>query len=472
MVRCAFSTPYSMNNLLYLCIVALLVCVSACTEPTPIGGDIVDGTQLPIAFRDDSPFVLITEPDTVTTLTTSISLTEVGVPVGCISSPFSGTRNARVGMQIVERSDQLDLSNSVVDSIVLILPLVTSAQVGDIEAQSNLRVVGATDSSFLLLEPVITTDLNDNGILFGEATAVPARISSEQTVFAGDSTRMDTLGPEFRIPLNQSFSDAFLPAIAASVAADSLINDSLFVANFPGIIIEGGDCGETSPAIDLDTDRQDRMGVFVYYTTDSGFHRQYQFNFRRENGAVGRFRPQYVHDPSGSTAGLLFNDQRLDDTIAVLKSLGGSRLRVDFMDIALGLSDQAVNVAILEIPIIPGTDDFITPLPRIIPRVKNSIGDLVDYSAFFTDGFGTFDTREGGTLTNIPDPSDPNQTVLAYQFNITRFLQEVIDGERDGNLFFVPLNQTFSPGESILRGPGGDANALKARLLLATTDVP
>jgi hypothetical protein len=129
-------------------------------------------------------------------------------------------------------------------------------------------------------------------------------------------------------------------------------------------------------------------------------------------------------------------------------------------------------VAILEIPIIPGTDDFITPLPRIIPRVKNSIGDLVDYSAFFTDGFGTFDTREGGTLTDIPDPSDPNQTVLAYQFNITRFLQEVIDGERDGNLFFVPLNQTFSPGESILRGPGGDADALKARLLLATTDVP
>jgi len=120
-----------MNNLLNLCIVAAVFCITACTDPTAIGGDIINGTQLPISFRDDLPFRIVTEPAEVNTLTIGISLSELGVPLGCIESPFTGTRNARIGMQIVERFDQLDLSTSVVDSIVLILPLLTTYQVGD-----------------------------------------------------------------------------------------------------------------------------------------------------------------------------------------------------------------------------------------------------------------------------------------------------------------------------------------------------
>ncbi len=460
-----------MNNFFNLCIVTVVLCITACTDSTPIGGDIIDGTQLPISYREDISFSIATDTAISTELTTGIAISEIGVPVGCVSSPYTGSRNARIGMQILERADELDLTTAVVDSIILILPLQPDYQVGDTTAQSNLRVLGATTPSFENLEPLIKTPLQDNGVVFGEATAVPKRVSSPTLVYDGDSTRMDTVGPEFRIPMNQDFRDAFLPVLTAAVANDTIINDSLFSANFPGIVIEGGDCGRTSPGVDLSLDRQDRMGVFVYYT-DSGFQRQYQFNYRRASTAVGRFRPEYVHDFSGTPAEQLASGNNLNDTLAIVKSLGGLMLRVDLTAFE-GLSNQAVNSAILEIPVVPGTEDFISPLTRLIPRVKNNFGDLVDYSATSPNGSSTFTEAEGGFVESVPDPRDATaDNILVYRFNITSLAQRIISGDQEPELFLVANAQTFFPGESILRGTGGATNALRARILLATTDTP
>ncbi|MFK8057842.1 MAG: DUF4270 family protein [Saprospiraceae bacterium] len=459
-----------MNKIILFSFLAIASFLAACTDATVIGGELVEGSQLPINYQDDTPIKLFTLPAKNTELTNGIQDAESGLPLGCIKSAYTGDLNSRVGMQIVERDSLLDLTTATIDSIVLILPLDTFLQIGDTFATTSLRVLGATAGSFSNPEPETSTSLLDNGVLFGEVTTVPQRQQTTATVFAGDSTRVDTIGPELRIRLNQTFSDLLLPALAASVVRDSL-NDSLFIADFPGIVIEGSDCGGTLPAIDLSLSRNNRMGAFIYYT-DNGVQRQYQLNYRRGSTSVGELRPEYVHDSTGTPAEELALNGPIMDSLAIVQSLSGLIVKVDFSDLSV-LDNKAINAAFLEIPLVQGTEDVIRALPRILAMVENTSEDLVDYNSGAVDGTVPYSTSEGGSVIKIPDyRSTSNDSIFAYRFNLTKFLQDVNNGDRTPEIFLVPQFQSQLPGESILVGPGGDVNALRARLLLATTDLP
>lgn len=462
-----------MNKFLSLFSLAVALVVASCTDPTIIGGDLLEENQLPLTYSDDFPVTLTTLRAVNSSLTTDIQESEEGVAFGCMKSPYTGDLQSRVGMQIVERNTiPLDLSLATVDSIVLILPMDPVFQLGDTTATASIRVLGAAPGSIDILEPQTFTPLEDNGVVYGETTVVPPRGETTATIFAGDSIRVDSVGPEMRIRLNQALSDALLPALEASVDRGSDINDSLFIQAFPGIIIEGSDCGGTLPAINLSFTRIDRMGVFVYYTTDSLQKRQYQLNYRRNSTSVGVLRPEYVHTFEGTPAAGLLNEEPMADSIAIVQSLSGLMVNVDFPDIA-SLANEAVNAAILEIPISPGTQENIRALPRILVRVKNAAGDLVDYSAGSPNAPSPFTLNEGGSIVEIPDPrANSTDSIFAYQFNLTTLFQSYVDQSQTDSLFLVARFQTLLPGESILVGPSSDTTALRARLLLSTTDLP
>jgi hypothetical protein len=359
----------------------------------------------------------------------------------------------------------------VIDSFVLILRLDTTYQIGDTSAAVSLRVLGATSGTIAVDEPLTSTPLVDNGVVYGEVTTVPNRAPQAVNVFFTDSLAVDTIAPELRIPLNQDFSDAFLNAIAMVNSIDTVINDSLFRELFNGIIIEASDCSTNLPAISLNPSRDARLGVFVYYTQD-GSPRQYQFSFRRGGSRIGSLRPEYIHNYVGTPAAQLLAGNTLNDTLAIVQSLSGLRVKVDFPDLS-SLNRQAVNAAILELPLRPGSGVNIRPLPRILVRVENASGDIINYSASAADGTIAYRVEEGGNLIEVPDPTGmSSDSVSVYRFNLTTFFQDVVDGSRVPEIYLVAEAQTQLPGETILVGPGGDADALKARLLLATTELP
>jgi len=299
---------------LHFCLCIAVILITACTDPTVIGGELINGT-LPISYRDDLTIEMTTLLAENNSLSTGIQVTEEGVAVGCMTSAYTGELSSRIGMQIVERDIQLDLTNATVDSVVLSLPLDTVFQLGDTTATVSLRVMGAIAGSIDKPEPTTSEPLEASTITYGERTAVPGRSVTTVNVFAGDTMRVDSVGPEFRIQLNQDFRTALFDALANSVANDSIVNDSLFLIDFPGIIIEGSDCGATLPAIDLSLSRINRMGVFVYYTTAEGIHKQYQLNYRRGATAVGTMRPEYVHNFGSSPAAQLLAGGTALDTL-------------------------------------------------------------------------------------------------------------------------------------------------------------
>jgi len=461
-----------MNKILSLFILAATFMVAACTDPTVIGGDLLEGNQLPVNYRDDISVKLTTQRAENNSLSTGVQDTEEGVAFGCIKSPYTGDLNSRIGMQIVERGSPLDLSLATVDSIVLVLPMDPIFQLGDTSATTSIQITGAIAGSIDTLEPQTFSRLNSNGIVYGETTMVPPRGTTTATVFDGDSIRVDTFGPEMRIALNQNFRDELLPALQASVDRGSVVNDSLFLLDFPGIIIEGSDCGATLPAINLSLARINRMGVFVYYTTDSLQKRQYQLNYRRGATSVGVLRPEYVHTFTGSPAGALLDGAPFADSIAIVQSLSGLMVKVEFPDLS-PLDNAIVNAAFLEIPVVQGTRNDIRALPRILVRRPNSDGDLVDYSAGSPNAPAPFTLGEGGSILKIPDPrGNSTDSISAYRFNLTTIFQDFITNSPLDSLFLVARFQTQLPGESILVGPSSDTTALRARLLLATTELP
>ncbi len=451
--------------------------LGACTDPTVIGGELVDGTQLPLNYTDSLPITLTTRAADSSRVNFA-TITTVGfAPVGCLLSPNTGTTSARLGIELVERGTRrLETLGNVIDSAVLVLPLASARQIGDTLASVSLRVLGATGRTIGQAETRSATPLLDNATVYGELSTVLPRKRGVVPTYTIDSTRRDSVAPQLRIRLNQAFLDVIQTAMMRRSPTDSLPNDTLFVSSFPGIIVEGTDCGRTIPAVSFAGSDAAQLGVSIYYTRD-GKTRQFWLSPRRVSnnaflGGYGEARLEYRNDYGSTlTSRLLAGNTSTRDSVAVVQSLDGTLIRVGFPDLTSFSRRNGVTYAELEIPVLPGTTDLIRPVANLIVKLANNSGDLLNYTAIPGAQAGAaYDVREGGRLVYIDDPLNPADSIQAYRFNITTLFQSFVSGERTPELFIVANGQSILPGESILAGPKG--SPYRARLKVASAVLP
>ncbi len=458
---------------------AALALVS-CTDATVIGGELVDGTQLPVTITD----TVALEFRSVSTkqFLASRFLNDASVPVGCLETDATGRLNSRLGIELVESvNPRLSLDAITIDSIVLILPVLPAVQVGDTTASTSLVVRPASAGTIRFDEATDQTPLEAGTAIYGTYEGlVPRRIGTVNT-FVGDTVRIDSVGPQIRIPLNGTFLADARQALSRRTAADTTKQDTLFVEAFPGLVIEGGAaCAKTIPAVNLLTSAQSQLGVTIYYQQD-GARRQYRLINRRVQGngnaaptLVGypRLRAQYDRDFSGSLLERLRAGGPIADSFAVVQALGGSNVEVTFPNLSAFRVNRGVTFAELEVPIVPGSDDRIPALRSLVIQLENASGDLEDYSVFAsqTTTPAVFNVAEGGFLTKIIDPNGGTDSVSVYRFNITSLFQEFVSGRRDAKLFLVPRSAEEVGGEAILLGPRSEP--LRARLRIASTLLP
>ena len=230
------------------------------------------------------------------------------------------------------------------------------------------------------------------------------------------------------------------------------------------------------PAVSFEGANAAQFGVSIYYSV-GGEPRQYWLSTRRaQNGtyATGyaQARTEYRHDYGNSvTARLLAGATGTQDSVAVVQSLDGTVVRVEFPDLSSFSGRKGVTYAELEVPILPGSTDAISALPNLIVKVPNSSGDLINYTAIPGSNVNTpYSGREGGTLITIADPTGGVDSIQAYRFNITTLFQSFVTGERTPELYLVANGQAVLPGRSILAGPG--ASSYRARLKVASAVLP
>ena len=456
---------------------AVALCCAACTDTTVIGADLVDGGQLPVSYTDSLDVTLTTRVADSNLVNFLTLATVQFAPVGCIESAATGTTNARLGLELIERSGRrLPTTGVAIDSLVLVLPLVPLRQIGDTARATSLRVLKAAAGTIRQTETLTNTPLVDAGTTYGTYDGVVPRQRQVVNTFIGDTIRRDTVAPQLRIRLNQDFRNDIMAALMRSSPTDSVSKDSAFVAAFAGIIIEGVDCRTTLPALSFRGADGRQFGVSVYYTDASGKQQQYWLSTRPVlnnsfSTGYGEARIEYRHDYGNSlTSRLLAGDTGAQDSFAVVQSLNGTVVRVDLPDFAGFGPRKTVTFAQLEVPIAPESFSQIASLQVLGVKVTNSAGDLVDYTARLGSPTGVYSAAEGGELLRIADPRGMVDSVQAYRFNVTKLVQEVIAGERTPQFFLVANGQQVVPGESVLVGP--KRGQLRARLQVASVVLP
>lgn len=454
----------------------------ACTDPTVIGGDLLDEEDLPITFTDTVDLAFATqrlEPSPsggIQALGTAPGA--AAVSFGCLDDPAVGTTRAAIGFELIvaDPRDSLDgLLQLAPDSAVLSVPLAPAFQVGDTTAAVNLRVAGVAPGSVDLTESLTSDSLERSGVTLGAYSAVPPRDSVEVEVFSRDGTservrRAATL----RIPLDAaSFTEAAIaPArllFAAGDEDDDFIVDTAFTEAFGGLLLEhdpGAGCSSTLPALDLSSARLDELTVTVYVTQRSGAVAEYDLALRRGTAVgIANLRPVYVHDYADSPAAEAI-EGGLAEGDGFVQGLDGLGLELSLPDPSAGTSAPvAVNYAVLDLPIV--RDGFADPLDFLDIQVLNSVGDLVG-----TDGF-TLVGEPGRTdaILRVAPYGPAVDSVDVYRFNVTEYLQGVTAGEREAAVTILPRSSRFVAGRSILNIVADD-DLPGARLLLATTELP
>jgi len=454
---------------LYFLLLAVSSLLVRCTDPTVIGGELLDGNQLPVVFSDSLPVQLTTQLGD-TSQVASFQVSAGSFAVGCLQDPLLGTSRASVGFELLERDSSIQLDGLTIDSVVLVLPLDTSAQVGDPTALVSLRVLQAEAGTITLLEPLTSEPLVSTGVEYGTYAAVPPRNETTENFFGANETTVDTVAPQIRIPLNQNFIDDIRPALDQGIASDTTtaIKDSLFAELFAGLIIEASDCSANFPAVSVIDANSSRFGVRIYYNRDDSLG-QYSLSFFRNGTTTFKFRPFYQHEYASTFASSLLTGAADSDSISVVQSLDGLITKVSFPDLA-PLNGVAINFARLQIPII--RDGFAQPLDRLVPARRNSVGDLVPIGASSATFDAPFAAIEGGALERIAAPAGSTRdSIDVYNFNLTSYFQAIAEGTQTGDLFLLPVGQVQIGGRSLLVGPDND-EAIGARLLLATTTLP
>ena len=452
--------------LVTLATVALLI---RCTDPTVIGGELLDGNQLPVQFTDTFAVEFNAELSD-TSQVVNFSVASGSFAVGCLDDPLLGTVRASVGFELLERDSSLSILGVTIDSAVLVLPLDISSQVGDTTAVVELQVSQAEIGTATLPEALTSDPLESTGTVYGNYVGVPSRRETTVNFFTPDSVRVDTVAPQLRIPLNQQFITDLQPALNQGAAIDSTnaYKDSLFAQAFGGLIIEPLNCSGTLPAVSVTNANAGRFGVYLYFTR-GGRQFQYTLSFFRGGANAFNFRPTYQHDYAGSFGASLLTGSADADSVSVIESLDGLATRVSFPDLNL-LNNKAVNFAQLEVPIL--RDGFSEPLARVTPVRRNAVGDYVAIGASRADNNQPFAASEGGTVETVAAPAGSTpDSIEIYRFNLTSYFQLLAEGVVDSDLYLIPVGRVQLPGRSLLAGPDNDSG-VSTRLVLATTTLP
>ena len=469
-----------MRKLIY-CSAASALALAACVDATVIGGDQFATGSLPVAFTDTVPFTLATERAAAASLATELRTSGVSVAyVGCFESGLTGRTSATLGLELVEATTpRLDPSAVTIDSAVLVLPLAPTLALGDSTAAIALRVEAAAVGTIGLEEATFADALTSTDEVYGRYAGTPPRTESLVNTFLSDgTTRVDTVAPQIRIPLDDNFVAAVSAALRRDTPADTLRDDEGFIADFPGILLRGDGCATQLPALSLAPTDAGQFGVTIYYSQDTT-RRQFRLVNRRLNTQgsglvtdVAEARVAYAHDYAGSTADTLLDGRAPSVAGAAVQGLQGLNVAVEFSDISSFGRGRGVTFAELLLPVDPDAETSAEPIERLVLRVRNSSGDLVDYSAVPSaqNPSGVYSPLEGGVLERIADPRGGTDSIPAYRFNITSLFQEFVSGARDPAVFLSPTSVDLLAGESALVGPG--TTPLRARLRVASAELP
>lgn len=247
-----------------------------------------------------------------------------------------------------------------------------------------------------------------------------------------------TLPPQMRIPLNEGFADRFFEA-----SVDGGLNDQTFQSLLTGIYIAVDETKfntSQSGLISFDTFTGNSRITLYYRNVLPDTTQSYVYSFVIR-GQTAKYE-QVIHDytmASPSLSQQLSGDTSMGQQDLYIQSLAGTKIFMDlpFIENLRDSSGIAINKAKITLPVRGEDLEDFSPQTQLLIFPRNKDGKI--YSLQFDNPFdyGKYNEEDG-----------------VYEFYITRYLQQVLLGEREHYGFeIVSIAAGNSPNRVVLNGP-------------------
>lgn len=441
-----------------------LIFIPACTDPTEIGADLLEGDKAEVGFTDTFTVIATTEKtDSILTYFPVFSASEAfqSYPVGDMDDPIFGKTKAQVYAQVSLTQLLPDLEAAAkIDSIVLVLPYDTANVYGFLNQDYGISIHRLTED----MDQDLSYYSNDS------FQSDPAPLGSKQfrpnldsvTIYDYPLTGRDTLKvpPQLRISLPISFAQELVTLDTAFYRSDSA-----FVSYFKGIHIKPTTVTSGMLSFRL---LDSRAGIFLYYERADTSKRQFQLEFN----AFRARSVQIENDYNGALAGRYINSAPLGDSLVFVQGLSGLTTKLEIPHIK-NLKNLVINKAELEVRVadLPGDNlGVFKPAPQLLLLAPDSDGDLVtidDIAILLPQGLAILRQAYGGV------PADgKNGEPTVYNMNISTHVQGMIDGLRENVLYLNVFNRNQNPSRVPLYGAKHPQYSIKLKIAFSRLPNP
>lgn len=439
-------------RLLSASLIAMSALMFSCTNPDELGLDFIDD-QLGTKYTDT--LTIEAHSVKVERLRTDMA---GNLLAGYINDPVFGKTQAGFYVQFRLSSNNVYLGQgALIDSVVL--SLVYGGFYGDTLHSQKFTVWEITEP-FLRADTSIqyysnqSLEISENFII--EKTFAP-RIKS-----LVDTTTHKTWPPHLRLKLSDEFANKLLAAGDTASASYSMSNNEVFTNAFPGLFIQGQPIEQTGAIVYFPaTNTYNRLNIY-YKNPPSNAQKTLTINVREESAKYNRFdRFDFVGASAGLYQQVVLGDTAMGDSILFVSSMAGTKVKLKvphLKEIGKLGNRVAVNKAQL---IITADTSFVNPAHFKLLDRFGLVGVKTDSTIYYLRDDDSF---IGGTYFGGGYASKTKQ----YVFNVTRHVQDVIDGKTENFDLNILAGGAFTnAGRSVLFGPKHSQYPMK--LIIAYT---
>lgn len=394
------------NYFLLLCLAVLI----SCNEEITVGSSLLEEGSISLEYNDSIAVTGYTRMANPQVVYRGVNTTQSTYLLGQIDDPVFGRSNTELYLSTALFDDAFPSFDTLkIDSVIMSLPLDTLGQYANDNAIHNIRVYQLSNE--------LTTDIDtikSDEQFASEMTAladVNMRISHRDSVKYYNPTS-DTIVkdvPQLRIPLDTM--------LWHDLAQDTSINrdPEMYSSFIKGFKLVSNPETDAIAGIDLGSDQRVYIELYFSPVNNDTTHYVYLFDL---GGVRGNF---LNHDISATELESALNDTETE--YWYIQGMQGPEIVVDISEID-NYTDQVINRAILELPLLHEADPVVDPLSRMRVLYIDEDGNrqrILDNLIF--DNGGLLIDVFGGSLDSL----EVNGTTrYFYQMEITNHINSIV----------------------------------------------
>lgn len=440
---------------------SILLLFSACKDPGTIGVGLLGDDELNIDFTDE----VLVKAKIIPGDSIIINPIYAGKSIGIVEEPvFGNTTNQLFVDTRASLFNLPEFTDSVLDSVILRVPLREDIAFGDPEAIHHVEVFQLLekfeDGKEALGDALDSSSELEYGDLLGDTMFVA---DYETTIIirdhiASDDTTTIELAPHLRVKLDDSFGEQFM-----GLSTDEL-PDSTYRNMAKGFLIRNTPSANNLLALNFNAIEGGGQLEFFYTKSDS-LKRIYTARV----GSDRFLNVNHEYDGSGSEVEAALNNLSDDQEILYQEPYAGTNIQFDLSGLK-DFKDKVINNVCLELTLaeVANYDYELYPaIPNLIMTYRNEDDVIILISDISTVGISPEASEVAAIFGGVLD-EDSTTGDMVYRMDLTNHALQLINDELGDN-YLVTIKAFFeneSPNRSIIHGNGVSGKGPKLKLVI------